>query len=70
MYILLRLRWMFQHHFMININGYYNTFHFRSSTLCVLWTKNIVKADYLIDDNPRQLAIFEGEPIIYTAAHM
>ena len=54
---------------MININGYYNTFHFRSSTLCVLWTKNIVKADYLIDDNPRQLAIFEGEPIIYTAAH-
>lgn len=31
--------------------------------------KNIVKADYLIDDNPRQLAIFEGEPIIYTAAH-
>lgn len=31
--------------------------------------KDIVKADYLIDDNPRQLSIFEGEPIIYTAAH-
>ena len=31
--------------------------------------KNIVKTDYLIDDNPRQLQIFEGEPIIFTAAH-
>lgn len=26
--------------------------------------KNVVKTDYLIDDNPRQLQIFEGEPII------
>lgn len=31
--------------------------------------KNIIKADYLIDDNPRQLAIFEGESIMYTAVH-
>jgi len=29
--------------------------------------KNIINADYLIDDNPRQLAIFEGESIMYTA---
>ena len=34
-----------------------------------MWKKNIVKTDYLIDDNPRQLQIFEGEPIIFTAAH-
>ena len=26
--------------------------------------KCVVKTDYLIDDNPRQLQIFEGEPII------
>ncbi|AXZ24110.1 5' nucleotidase, NT5C type [Staphylococcus warneri] len=31
--------------------------------------KNIINADYLIDDNPRQLAIFEGESIMYTALH-
>ncbi|UDI78877.1 5'(3')-deoxyribonucleotidase [Staphylococcus taiwanensis] len=31
--------------------------------------KNIVKTDYLIDDNPRQLQIFEGESIIFTASH-
>lgn len=31
--------------------------------------KNIINADYLIDDNPRQLAIFEGESIMYTAVH-
>ena len=35
----------------------------------IFWKKNIVKTDYLIDDNPRQLQIFEGEPIIFTAAH-
>lgn len=31
--------------------------------------KNIINADYLIDDNPHQLAIFEGESIMYTAVH-
>ena len=31
--------------------------------------KDIVNADYLIDDNPRQLAIFTGKPIMYTASH-
>ncbi|EOB7758812.1 5'(3')-deoxyribonucleotidase [Staphylococcus aureus] len=31
--------------------------------------KNIVKADYLIDDNPRQLEIFTGTPIMFTAVH-
>ncbi|MDH8806066.1 5'(3')-deoxyribonucleotidase [Staphylococcus warneri] len=31
--------------------------------------KYIINADYLIDDNPRQLAIFEGESIMYTAVH-
>lgn len=42
---------------------------FRSTAFYFLWKKNIVKTDYLIDDNPRQLQIFEGEPIIFTAAH-
>ncbi|ATH60833.1 MULTISPECIES: 5' nucleotidase, NT5C type [Staphylococcus] len=31
--------------------------------------KDIVNADYLIDDNPRQLAIFTGKSIMYTASH-
>ncbi|MCU5745813.1 5'(3')-deoxyribonucleotidase [Staphylococcus sp. SQ8-PEA] len=31
--------------------------------------KNIVKADFLIDDNPRQLEIFEGKPIMFSAPH-
>ncbi len=31
--------------------------------------KSIVAADYLIDDNLRQLASFRGEGIIYTAPH-
>ncbi|PTH10937.1 5'(3')-deoxyribonucleotidase, partial [Staphylococcus capitis] len=29
--------------------------------------KNIVNADYLIDDNPKQLEIFEGKSIMFTA---
>ena len=31
--------------------------------------KNIVNADYLIDDNPKQLEIFEGKSIMFTASH-
>lgn len=31
--------------------------------------KNIVKADNLIDDNPRQLERFTGKSLMYTAAH-
>jgi 5'(3')-deoxyribonucleotidase len=31
--------------------------------------KGILRADYLIDDNPRQLRRFEGEGILYEAAH-
>ncbi|RXH58344.1 5'(3')-deoxyribonucleotidase [Granulicella sibirica] len=31
--------------------------------------KSILRADYLIDDNPRQLKRFEGEGIIYTSPH-
>ena len=29
--------------------------------------KSILRADYLIDDNPRQLALFRGEGILYTS---
>jgi 5'-nucleotidase len=32
-------------------------------------TKSILRADYLIDDNPRQLRRFKGEGIIYTSPH-
>jgi 5'(3')-deoxyribonucleotidase len=31
--------------------------------------KSILKADFLIDDNPRQLAAFAGEGILYEATH-
>ena len=31
--------------------------------------KSILRADYLIDDNPRQLAAFSGEGILYDAPH-
>jgi 5'(3')-deoxyribonucleotidase len=31
--------------------------------------KSILKADYLIDDNPRQLRRFTGEGILFTAHH-
>jgi 5'(3')-deoxyribonucleotidase len=31
--------------------------------------KSILRADYLIDDNPRQLAAFQGTGILYDAPH-
>jgi 5'(3')-deoxyribonucleotidase len=31
--------------------------------------KSIIRADYLIDDNPRQLYRFQGEGILYNAHH-
>ena len=31
--------------------------------------KSILKADYLIDDNPRQLRRFQGEGILYSSPH-
>ena len=31
--------------------------------------KGILRADYLIDDNPRQLRRFSGEGILYSASH-
>lgn len=31
--------------------------------------KSIIKTDYLIDDHPKNLAAFSGEPIIYTSPH-
>jgi len=31
--------------------------------------KSIIRADYLIDDNPRQLRRFEGEGILYSSPH-
>ncbi len=31
--------------------------------------KSVIRADYLIDDNPRQLRRFEGEGILYTSHH-
>lgn len=32
-------------------------------------TKSILRADYLIDDNPRQLRAFGGKGILYSATH-
>ncbi len=31
--------------------------------------KSVIRADYLIDDNPRQLRRFQGEGILYSAHH-
>ena len=31
--------------------------------------KSILKADFLIDDNPRQLRAFQGEGLLFTAPH-
>jgi 5'(3')-deoxyribonucleotidase len=31
--------------------------------------KSIIRADYLIDDNPRQLRRFQGEGILFTSPH-
>jgi 5'(3')-deoxyribonucleotidase len=31
--------------------------------------KGILRADYLIDDNPRQLRRFQGEGILYSSPH-
>ena len=46
-----KYKWLLQH------------FPFLDPQHFVLWTKNIVKADYLIDDNPRQLAILKANPL-------
>ena len=29
----------------------------------------MIKADYLIDDHPKNLSSFSGEPVIYTSPH-
>jgi 5'(3')-deoxyribonucleotidase len=31
--------------------------------------KSVIRADYLIDDNPRQLRRFQGEGILFTSPH-
>ncbi|MDO5375221.1 MAG: 5'(3')-deoxyribonucleotidase [Staphylococcus rostri] len=31
--------------------------------------KNIAATDYLIDDNPKQLGIFKGKPLMFSAPH-
>lgn len=40
-----------------------------SSHIVYCGDKSIIRADYLIDDNPRQLYRFQGEGIIYSAHH-
>jgi 5'(3')-deoxyribonucleotidase len=40
-----------------------------SSHIVYCGDKGILRADYLIDDNPRQLRRFEGEGILYTSPH-
>ena len=39
----------------------------RSYVFC--GSKRILKADYLIDDNPRNLEMFSGTRILFTAHH-
>jgi len=40
-----------------------------SSHIVYCGDKGILRADYLIDDNPRQLQRFEGEGILYSSPH-
>jgi 5'(3')-deoxyribonucleotidase len=40
-----------------------------SSHIVYCGDKGILRADYLIDDNPRQLRRFQGEGILYTSTH-
>jgi 5'(3')-deoxyribonucleotidase len=40
-----------------------------SSHIVYCGDKGILRADYLIDDNPRQLRRFQGEGILYTSPH-
>jgi 5'(3')-deoxyribonucleotidase len=40
-----------------------------SSHIVFCGDKGILRADYLIDDNPRQLRRFAGEGILYSASH-
>ncbi|MEI9970505.1 MAG: hypothetical protein WDM87_18525 [Terracidiphilus sp.] len=37
--------------------------------LCFCGTKSILRADYLIDDQPRNLTRFEGQGLLYSAPH-
>lgn len=41
----------------------------RASHIVFCGDKSILKADYLIDDNPRQLRRFGGEGILFSAPH-
>jgi 5'(3')-deoxyribonucleotidase len=40
-----------------------------SSNIVYCGDKSILRADYLIDDNPRQLRLFEGVGILFTSPH-
>jgi 5'(3')-deoxyribonucleotidase len=40
-----------------------------SSNIVYCGDKSILRADYLIDDNPRQLRRFDGEGILFTSPH-
>ena len=40
-----------------------------SSNIVYCGDKSILRADYLIDDNPRQLRRFHGEGILFTSPH-
>jgi 5'(3')-deoxyribonucleotidase len=40
-----------------------------SSHIVFCGDKGILRADYLIDDNPRQLQRFAGQGVLYTAPH-
>ena len=70
MYISQLRQWMYRLHSMIKYDWLRHFFPFLDPQHFVFCgRKDIVKADYLIDDNPRQLSIFTGTPIMYTATH-
>ena len=65
-----RRRWRFLPRFSRSTAGWQKHFPFiPASHIVYCGDKSILRADYLIDDNPRQLRRFTGEGILYSSPH-
>lgn len=49
------------------LSDHFPFIHYKKIVFC--GEKNIIKADYLIDDHPQHLESFEGKPILFSAFH-
>jgi 5'(3')-deoxyribonucleotidase len=53
-----KLAWLHEH---------FSFIHFRNIVFC--GDKSIIRADYLIDDHPKHLEVFQGASILFSAFH-